>query len=113
MMDKVPAPGWLVIGWLTGMGLKYLWEVLRLPGYGIKLFNLPATSHPNTIGADDLALWLIGVLIIVANRKDRFTVLFGVGFIAGLLTSKLFEVYDTTPAGIITPASFALLPPPT
>lgn len=111
-MDKVPAWGFLVIGWLAGMGLKYLWEVLRLPGYGIKLFQLPTTSHTNFVGADDLGLWILAFLIMAAGRGDRETIGFGLGFLLGVLTSKLFEIYDTNPAGIITPASFAPFPPP-
>lgn len=111
-MDKVPPAGFLLIGWLTGMGLKYLWEVLRLPGYGIKIFQLPSTSHTNYLGADDLALLILGVAIILVAKRDRETIAFGLGLLLGIGTSKAFEVFDTTAAGIITPASFAPFPAP-
>jgi hypothetical protein len=112
-MDRVPGGGFYLIGVFVGLGLKYLWEVLRLPGYGIKLFILPKTSHDNSVGADDLLLWLLALAVaFYGGTRDKKTLLFGLGVLTGLLISKLFEIYDTTPAGIITPASFAPFPPP-
>jgi hypothetical protein len=113
-MDKVPAWGFLVIGWLAGMGLKFVWEVLRLPGYGVKLFKIASNvaGHDTYFAADDTLLVLIGFAVIVIGRKDRETAMFGVGLLLGIITLKAMEMFDATPAGIITPASFAPFPPP-
>lgn len=107
-MDKVPPSGFLLIGVLAGIGANYLWEIFRLPGYGIKITDLPASSHPNALGLDDVLLMLVGFLIMIAGRKDRKTMMFGLGWIIGVVLTKFFEFADTNATGLITPGSFAL-----
>jgi hypothetical protein len=97
-----------LIGILAAMGANYLWEIFKLPGYDMRVFNLPTTTHPTSFGADDLLLIGIGAIIIILGRKNREIALFGIGWIFGIVLTKILEMENTNTAGLITPGSFAL-----
>lgn len=100
-----------VFGLFAAMGANYVWEVLRIPPYGYRAFRLTTgTEFPNAhevwLGFDDLLLFGIGVVIILAGRKHKELISFGLGWIIGIGLTKVFEVFQNPPS--ISPASFAL-----
>jgi hypothetical protein len=92
---------YLLAGVLAGMGAKYIWEAFRLPLYGIKVFKITAqttTTNEVWVGADDLLMVVIGLVIIFVG-KTMLARLFGIGWIIGITIMKGFEPFQDLSAG--------------
>ncbi len=93
------------VGVLAGMGTNYVWSALKLPGYGKVAFQIGTRQdgEPLHMGWDDvIELVLGGTTIGVGYWKKRGNVIAGgVGFIGGVLVTKLFEAFGAgiTPVG--------------
>jgi len=91
----VPLVFGLTEGTFVGFGVNYLWEVFRLPGYGVEVVPIGDGQY---LGADDLAEIAIGGVIAIAGSgiipkttRNYHYVGLGTGIIAGTLLTKLFE----------------------
>lgn len=100
------------IGLFAGLGLKYLWEVFRLPGYGVIAYNQPIGTNPSGVplyvGVDDIAGVAIGGGVAVVGRRANNATLsgMGVGTAVGVLLNKALEAQG---AGIIPIACAPLM----
>jgi hypothetical protein len=100
--------GMFLVGILAAFGMNYLWEIFKLPGYDVRVLQLPQGSHPTYLGADDVLLLAIGFIFLIGGRKNRELIAFGLGWIVGIIVTKVFEYANTNTTGLITPGSFAL-----
>lgn len=86
------------LGILTGMGLKYLWESFKGPGYGQALFAIPTSpGQPTTFfGADDAAVSGVGAVIAAIGYKKRDAIVsgLGAGTVIGVFANKLLETQN-------------------
>lgn len=84
-------------GVFTGIGVNYLWEALRLPGYGVDVGIPPIQGPVNLvgIGVDDIIIAATGATISVYGwRTDSKEMIFlGAGIVGGLALTKVLEAY--------------------
>ena len=85
-------------GLLEGIGANYIWEALKLPGYGIGVPGLEQIQGPGGIfgvGVDDVIIASAGGAYAVYGwkKKDKRKIAQGVGITLGLLLTKVFEAY--------------------
>jgi hypothetical protein len=90
-------------GIALGLVLNSVWERLRLPGYGVKVFQIsPGTGGPTPpcevwMGADDLAQLGIGGTVGAGGLIARSSVTswLGGGMVTASLARKIYEVYQS------------------
>ena len=103
------------VGVLSGLGTDYLWSTLKLPGYGQIAFPIGLRNDGESLdmGVDDLieigiggAVTAYGVYRKAKKKNGTNTIVGGLGFIGGVLLTKVFEKYG---AGV-TPIAVAEVP---
>lgn len=109
MVEKVAEKlGSAGVGVLAGMGTDYIWSALKLPGYGQIAFNIGKRQdgQPLDMGYDDLIeLGMGGIVTVYGCWKKRGNVTAGgVGFIGGVLITKLLEAYGAGVTPVQPPA---------
>src|SRR5271157_1397236 len=106
----------IIAGLLSALAINWLWGIMRLPGYNYRVFKIyggqgqggVTGTAEDWMGADNLALILVGVAMVIAGRKSGLGA-FGMGWILGIVILKLgLELFNTNPAGLTNPASYAL-----
>ncbi len=102
------------VGALAGMGTDYVWSALKLPGYGKAAFRIGTRQdgQPLEMGYDDLIeLGIGGVTVGVGYWKKRGNIMAGgVGFIGGILITKLLEVFGAGVTPVHPPSETAYVP---
>lgn len=98
-------------GVAEGLGLNYVWEALKLPGYGIGVIEgIQGPVGVVGLGADDLIELAIGGLVAAYGYKTKNTkrMAQGAGIMTGIGVTKLFEAY-----GFGSVAGYTPVPVPT
>ncbi len=88
----------LGVGVLSGLGLKYIWEAAKGPGYGSILFKVSDANNGTYFGVDDAIGAGIGgaIALVGARKKDSMLTGVGTGTALGIVANKLLEVSGVT-----------------